>query len=345
MGMSRNKKIIFTLALMASGSFTAVMAVSDTVTLPYSLTDWMAKFKRADVVQAPSDNLQSAEKIALGKQLFFDPRMSGSGVISCASCHNPSLGWQDGMAKGRGHMGEPLGRHTPTILNTAWSEPLFWDGRAATLEEQAKGPIQADKEMHGSGDAVKAISSIQGYQWKFQKVFPGEGITLDTISKAIASYERTIVSQKAPFDQWIDGDETAISDEAKLGFVVFTDKGKCASCHAGWRLTDDGFHDIGINDDDLGRGKVMPGADFLNHAFKTPTLRNIAERAPYMHDGSVPTLEAVVDHYDHGFTARSSLSAEITPLHLTDAEKSELVAFMKTLSSVDDPVTAPVLPK
>jgi cytochrome c peroxidase len=340
------RKVMLSAAVVVlSGGFAAVVAASDTGSGAHSLSALMAKFKRDDTVQAPPDNPQSAEKIELGKALFFDPRMSGSGVISCASCHNPSLGWQDGMAKGRGHMGVELGRHTPTILNTAWSEPLFWDGRAATLEEQAKGPIQAEKEMNGSVDAVKAIAAIEGYQWKFQKVFPGEGITIDTIAKAIASYERTIISKDAPFDKWINGDEAAISDEAKLGFIVFNGKAKCATCHAGWRFTDDGFHDIGINDDDQGRGKIMPGADFLNHAFKTPTLRSIAQRAPYMHDGSIGTLEAVIDHYDHGFVQRSSLSAEMTPLNLTSSEKQQLVAFLKTLSSQDDPVTAPILPR
>jgi len=339
------KTIGFTALLIAAGSFIVFRATSETPTSRGALETLIIKYQR----QAPpveSENLPTADKIALGKQLFFDPRLSGSGVISCASCHNPSLGWQDGLAKGRGHMGGQLGRHTPTILNVAWGGPYFWDGRADTLEDQAKGPIQAEKEMNmGAGNAVKAVSAIKGYRDEFEKVFPGKSVSLDTMAMAIAAYERTVVSSDSPFDRWVKGDDDAISQDAKEGFIVFNGKGRCATCHQGWRFTDDGFHDVGVNDDDIGRGKIMPDAVFLNHAFKTPTLRNIAERPPYMHDGSLPTLDAVVDHYDHGFVQRPSLSDDVRPLHLTDEEKKSLVAFMQTLSSPDTPETVPVLPR
>ncbi len=304
-----------------------------------------AAYRRPTSIPAPAANPQTPAKIALGMALFFDPRLSGSGVIACSSCHNPSLGWQDGLAKGRGHMGAQLGRHTPTILNAAWTEPMFWDGRAKNAEEQAKGPIQAEKEMNmPAGDAVKAVAAIEGYRSQFEKVYPGEGITIDTIAKAIASYERTVVSGKAPFDKWIAGDPKAISADAKAGFVLFNGKAKCSVCHKGWRFTDDGFHDIGLKDEDLGRGGLTK-VDFLNHAFKTPTLRNIAERPPYMHDGSVATLEAVVEHYNGGFAHRATLDLAMVPLNLSDQEKKQLVAFMTTLTSADAPVTAPVLPR
>jgi cytochrome c peroxidase len=333
-------------AVLIGVGVVALDASSESPTSRRALETLIAKYQRQKDVPAAGDNPPSPEKIALGKQLFFDPRLSGSGVISCASCHNPALGWQDGLAKGRGHMGGELGRHTPTILNVAWGGPYFWDGRADTLEAQAKGPIQAEKEMNMSaGNAVKTVADIKGYRDSFARVFPNEGVTLDTMAKAIAAYERTVVSGDAPFDRWVSGDDHAISEEAKLGFIVFNGKGKCATCHQGWRFTDDGFHDIGINDEDPGRGKLVPGADFLNHAFKTPTLRNVAERAPYMHDGSLPTLDAVVDHYDHGFVQRSSLSSDVTPLHLTADEKRELVAFVRTLSSQDAPETIPQLPR
>jgi cytochrome c peroxidase len=283
--------------------------------------------------------------VALGRTLFFDPRLSGSGAISCATCHNPSLGWEDGLKRGIGHRGAELGRHTPTIIDVAWAEPLFWDGRAATLEEQAKGPIKSASEMNMPHDeAVKRVASISGYRAAFERAYPGEGVNIDTIAKAIASYERTIVSAKAPFDRWAEGDSQAISDSAKRGFVLFNGKAGCATCHSGWRFTDDGFHDIGLPSQDLGRAAIAPGIKVLEHAFKTPTLRNVDQRAPYMHDGSVATLEAVVDHYDHGFVARESLAPEMKPLKLTADEKADLIAFMRSLTSHDKPVELPTLP-
>lgn len=302
-------------------------------------------YRRPASIPAPADNPITQAKADLGKALFFDPRLSGSGAISCASCHNPSLGWEDGLAKGVGHKGTELGRHTPTILNTAWAEPLFWDGRATTLEEQAKGPLASSAEMNmPHADVVKAVAGIPGYRKAFAAAYPGEPIDIDTIAKAIATYERTVVSADAPFDRWAKGDQGAISESAKRGFVLFNTTAKCSTCHAGWRFTDDGFHDIGLAGDDMGRGKIMPGLTILERAFKTPTLRNIAERAPYMHDGSQATLEAVVDHYDKGFVQRASLSDSIKPLNLSAQDRADLVAFMRTLSSQDAPVSLPNLP-
>jgi len=311
-----------------------------------ALAKMFADYKRPAAIPAPKANATTPARVELGKALFFDPRISGSGAISCASCHNPSLGWQDGQARGVGDHGGRLGRHTPTILNTAWAEPLFWDGRAATLEDQAKGPMAAPGEMNmPHNNVVAAITSIPGYRSAFAEAYPGEPVTIDTVAKAIAAYERTVVSGEAPFDRWVSGDQTAISLSAKRGFVLFNTKGNCAACHSSWRFTDDGFHDIGLGDDDIGRAKIMAGAAFLEHAFKTPTLRNVADRPPYMHDGSIATLEAVVEHYDHGFVSRASLSDQIKPLKLTAQEKADLVAFMRTLSSKDAPVSFPILPR
>jgi cytochrome c peroxidase len=291
-------------------------------------------------------NPSTPEKIALGHMLFFDPRLSGSGVISCASCHNPALGWGDALPKGLGHMGGRLGRHTPTILNVAYGEPYFWDGRAKTLEDQAKGPLTSEKEMDMPAElAVARIKSIPGYVTAFRQAFPESDVSLDTIASALASYERTVVSNSAPFDRWVAGDESAMSAEAKRGFAVFNGKANCAVCHTGWRMTDDGFHDIGVNDADRGRAVIAPGIVQLEHAFKTPTLRNINQRAPYMHDGSLPTLEAVIDHYDHGFVERTSLDPQMHALHLSAGEKADLLAFLNTLTSTDDPAIVPVLPQ
>src|SRR5579859_5384237 len=303
-------------------------------------------FQRPSAVPAPKGNPITADKVALGRTLFFDPRLSGSGVISCATCHNPGLGWEDGLAKGLGHSGFQLGRHTPTILDVAFGEPFFWDGRAATLEDQAKGPLTSTKEMSMSvARALPLLSSIPGYVDAFSRAYPGQAISLDTIASAIASFERTVISNEAPFDRWVKGDDRAISDAALRGFVLFNGKANCAVCHSTWRMSDDGFHDIGLHDADLGRAAISPGIVQLERAFKTPTLRNINQRAPYMHDGSVPTLAAVIDHYDNGFEAHSSLDMNMHKLGLTQEEKSQLLAFLNTLTSADDPIPLTMLPQ
>lgn len=311
-----------------------------------SLAGMAAGYQRATSIPSPQDNPITSEKVDLGKKLFFDPRLSGSGAISCASCHNPSLGWQDGLPTAVGDRGGVLGRHTPTVLNIAWAEPLFWDGRVDTLEQQATGPILAEAEMAGSKEKVIAtISTVAEYRDGLAKLFPKNPYTIENVARLLAAYQRTIVSGEAPFDRWIKGDVNAVPDAVKRGFVVFNGKGNCASCHSSWRFTDDGFHDIGLPGSDIGRAKIMSTLPIFTYAFKTPTLRNIAERAPYMHDGSVKTLEAVVDHYDDGFIRRISLSDQVRPLHLTAREKADLVEFMKALTSKDDAVAVPVLPR
>jgi len=283
--------------------------------------------------------------VALGKSLFFDPRLSRSRFVSCASCHNPALSWADGNARATGDLMKTLGRRTPTILNLAWAEAMFWDGRAATLEDQALGPITAQAEMNLTLDTMVArLTAIPGYTKLFERAYPGEGVSGKTVAKAIAAFERTVISGVSPFDRWVAGDASAISDEAKQGFVVFNSKARCSQCHSGWRFTDDGFQDIGLPGMDRGRGGIINLAD-AEHAFKTPTLRDVERRAPYMHDGSVATLEQVVELYDKGGEVRRpSLSDDIRPLHLTAAEKHALVAFMRTLTGTERPMTLPVLP-
>jgi len=192
--------------------------------------------------------------------------------------------------------------------------------------------------------AVGRLRDIPGYRAAFARAYPGKPIDVDTMVGAIASYERTMVSGVAPFDKWVAGDANAVSDAAKRGFVLFNTKAHCAACHSGWRLTDDGFHDIGLPGADMGRSAIVPGLPILEHAFKTPTLRNVAERAPYMHDGSIGTLAAVIDHYDHGYVDRASLSPEMRRAPLSATEKSDLIAFLQTLTSRDAAVVAPSLP-
>ena len=311
-----------------------------------ALRSMQESFRRPTAVPEPKTNPTTAAKVNLGRNLFFDPRLSGSGAISCATCHNPGLGWGDGLAKGVGHMGTQLGRHTPTIINVAFGEPYFWDGRAPTLEEQAKGPLTSPKEMSMSVDiALPMLRSIPGYVDAFALAFPGQPISLETVASALASFERTVVSSDAPFDRWVKGDDHAISPEAVRGFVLFNGKANCAVCHSSWRMTDDGFHDIGLHDTDRGRAAIAPGIVQLERAFKTPTLRNINQRAPYMHDGSLRTLAAVIDHYNSGFETRPSLDTNIHPLGLTKQDKEDLLAFLDTLTSADDPVTIAALPR
>lgn len=313
---------------------------------PKTREEWKAKYQRPTSVPFPEDNQYSPAKELLGRTLFFDPRISGSGWISCASCHNPGLGWTDGLPKAVGNGMKVLGRHTPTILNSAWADFLFWDGRAQSLEEQALGPIYAQGEMGRSrGALIPTLESIRGYHALFENAFPGEPISDRTVAKAIATFERTVVSGKAPFDRWIEGDEHAISDTAKTGFDVFNGKAGCAKCHSEWNFTDNGFHDIGVKSDDIGRGKFVPIAD-ARFNFKTPSLRDITRRAPYMHDGSESSLEQVSDFYDRGGEAkRPSLSSDIQPLHLTADEKKALIAFLETLTGPAQTVAFPELPR
>jgi cytochrome c peroxidase len=301
-------------------------------------------YKRPDSIPFPKDNPYTPEKAALGKMLFFDTRLSRDKNLSCASCHNPSFGWEVPFAQAIGAGGKPLGRHAPTALNQAWSRNLFWDGRAPTLEAQAKGPIEAGVEMDlPMSVAVSRLKDVQGYVQAFGKAFPQEGLTQETILKAIATFERTLVTGDTPFDRWMRGDAKAVSPEVKRGFSLFNGKAACAACHSGWNFSDDKFHDIGLATQDTGRmGVTKAAAD--QHAFKTPSLREIAARAPYMHVGQVGTLEAVVAHYIAGGEKRPSLSPLMKPLQLTPQDVQDLVLFMRALSSPQATMAMPNLP-
>jgi len=340
--------ITFALALLCAAIATRQSAQAHGGDLPAAAYErFFAEYARPSETRFPAENAYSPAREALGKALFFDPRLSGSNWISCATCHNPALSWGDGLPRAIGHGMGTLGRRTPTILNLAWAEALFWDGRAGTLEEQALGPIAAAGEMNLPLDQLVAkLNAVDGYKPMFAAAYPGAGISKDTIAKAIATYERTAVSGVAPFDRWIAGQSDAISESAKRGFVVFNEQGRCSKCHSGWRFTDDSFHDIGVATADPGRGGILKDLPVMQSAFKTPTLRNADRRDPFMHNGSLSTLEAVVDLYDRGgLEQRPSLSPEIRPLHLSVGQKTDLVAFLKTLTSQDAPVVVPVLPR
>jgi cytochrome c peroxidase len=333
-------------AIAAAAATTCVVLAASPALAADDAAVLKAKYRRPADIPFPPDNPYTPEKAALGKALYFDPRLSGHQNMNCASCHNPSFGWEVPLKGAIGSQNTMLARNAPTVLNQAWgAKHYFWDGRAPTLEEQAKGPIQADVEMNlPLGEAVKRLKAIPEYKKWFDVAFPADGVTGDNIARAIATFERTVVSGLAPFDAWIDGDEKAISDAAKRGFVLFNGKAHCAECHTGWNFTDNKFHDIGLETDDPGRGKLVPNDKMMKHAFKTPSLRDITQRGPFMHNGSVPDLEAVMVHYVSGGVERGSRSPQMKPLDLSAEEIASLVEFMKTLTGTKQVVSLPVLP-
>lgn len=302
-------------------------------------------FKRPLTIPFPESAEYSPQLATLGKMLFFDPRLSGAKNMNCASCHNPSFGYEAPVPGSVGAQNTALGRNSPTILNMAWVSPNFWDGRAGSLEEQAQGPISAAAEMNGNFHKIVAdLGSVADYGAWFEEVFPGQGITQENILTAIATYERTVVSGWSPFDRWVDGDEKAVSESVKRGFDLFTGKAGCSNCHAGWNFTDNQFHDIGLATEDIGRAKLEPDNPLAMHAFKTPGLRNTAYRAPFMHNGSVATLEDVVLHYDGGGVPRPSRSPLMTPFELTDGERQDLIDFLRSLTAEQQESSLPTLP-
>lgn len=289
------------------------------------------------VVVDPPDNPRTPEKVALGRDLFNDPRLSGNGAQSCASCHQADRGFGDGQPLGRGADGRALVRHTPTLWNIGFAARLFSDGRAASLEEQALMPITNGAEMgRHPGTSIDPIQADPDYRRRFARAFPDAPETSElNVAKALAAYQRTLVSPDTPYDRWARGDAAALSPAARRGFQLFVGRGGCAQCHSGPNFTDGRFHDVGLPDADLGRGAIT-GKRAHDHAFRTPGLREVSRTAPYMHDGSLPSLEAVVDHYsDHVTPRRTAPPAR----RLSPAEKADLVAFLLTLSA-DEPTAA-----
>jgi cytochrome c peroxidase len=305
-------------------------------------------WRRPAAVPFTEGNEPTQARIDLGRALFFDTRLSGSEMLSCAWCHNPARGWSDGQPTAIGHGFKRLGRKTPTILNTAYNPLQMWDGRKTTLEDQALGPIESPGEMNLPLDKMVArLKTVAGYGPLFEAAYPGEGITDKTVAKAIASFERTVVSTRSPFDRWREGDEHAVNDAVKRGFKLFTGKANCSLCHQGFNFTDNGFHNIGVRtlsgDEDEGRF-ARRKVKVLKGAFKTPTLRDVELTAPYMHNGIYRTLDEVVDHYDRGGDVKDNLSPNMKPLGLSAGEKADLVAFMKSLTGPPLHVEVPALP-
>ncbi len=293
----------------------------------------------------PGTGAPSSGEIELGKQLYFEKRLSRDNTVSCASCHDPAQGWSNGARFATGIDGKVGGRSSPTIINAAYFPLQFWDGRADWLEGQALGPIQNPIEMNLTlPEALARLKAIPGYKKQFDTLYK-DGVTEKNLARAIASFERTVLSGGAPYDRYKAGDTKAMSEPAVRGMKLFFNQAHCSACHAGPNFSDGGFHNIGVGMDmknfDKGRFEVSKlGGD--TGAFKTPTLREIARTAPYMHDGSIKTLEEVVEFYDRGGIKNEWLDEEIYPLKLTKQQKSDLVVFLREgLSSPNYPLVLP----
>lgn len=308
---------------------------------------WRQAFARPDRTPEPAENPTSPEKVSLGAALFEDKRLSGSGDVSCSTCHQAELSFSDGVERHPGLDGQPLDRRTPPLWNMAWGLSWFWDGRAASLEGQAAGPIENKREMGGDlKRAIEALATDPLMRESFAAAFPEDpAVTRDNLTKALAAFERTLVSPETRFDRWVKGDDAALDKDEVAGLSLFVGKAGCVACHQGWRFTDEAFHDIGLAGDDKGRGPVI-GVKAADHAFKTPSLRERVWSAPYMHDGSLATFEDVVDHYTKGIVKRPTLSADLPrSIELSESERAQLVAFLNAISSDDPPRPASLPPK
>ncbi len=300
---------------------------------------------------APANNKPTKARIDLGKMLFFDPRLSSDGNLSCAGCHNPMFGWSDGLPTAKGIKSKVLGRASPSIVNSGFNTIQMWDGRKSTLEDQAMGPMESMDEMAMDLKALFAwLAATPGYKAAFDKAYPGEGIDHKTVSKALAAFERTLLSRDAPFDRWLRGDAKAMTAQQIRGFRLFSDVGKanCVACHQAPNFVDNGFHNIGLAshdapNPDMGRYVIKPVAS-MKGAFKTPTLRDIALTAPYFHDGSAKGLLETIEHYNLGGVSAKDRSPTIKPLNLSAAEVADIESFLRALTTPPKPFALPVLP-
>ena len=271
----------------------------------------------------PADNPPTPEKIRLGKELFFDEILSG-GRRSCSTCHKPELYFTDGFSRAWGLHDMELRRKTPTVLNIGWHESFFFDGRSPTLEKQAAEPIANPLEMNSNPDkAAERIAADPYYQGLFAEAFPGEPITFEQVGKAIAAYERTLIFANSPLDRYLQGDHSALNDAAKRGMELFTGKAGCVRCHNGPLLSDQQKHYTGVKEE---MGDNDPGTKY-----KTQSLRDVMRRYSYMHNGAMLTINDVLDHYVQGGSAPAGLTAEIEPIELSDEDRGDLIAFLKSL--------------
>ena len=329
------------------------------------------KLEPVKAVPVPPDNPQTAEKIELGKQLFFDRRLSGDGTMSCSTCHDPEKGYSDDLAISLSYPTTRNWRNSPTLINIGFQKFLFHDGRAHTLEEQALFPMMSAFEMNQNLDFVEEeIRSVPEYVEAFRKVFGGE-VTRERMTMALSAFQRSLVSVNAPLDRFLKGDKNALSPEARKGYDLFTGKGKCVDCHDGVDLADDRFYALNVpenieqekdprvaatrrfvakvsNYEDYRNLSEDPGRYLVTKdkkdwkAFRTPTLREIAKTGPYMHNGIFETLEQVIEFFDQG---GGKGNTALKPLHLAAGEKKALGAFLvEALSGEDIPFQYPKVP-
>jgi cytochrome c peroxidase len=325
--------------------------------LPFLLVVFAATAARADethqplaplptIVPAPEENPTTAKKVLLGRQFFFDPRLSGDNTMSCASCHLPEKSLVDGRPTAIGSAGKTLARNTPSLLNVGFLPRLFWDGRAASLEQQALGPIQSPDEMNQNLDDLEAeLNAIPGYVTQFADVF-GTPVSRDGIAKALAAFERSLVTGPSPLDRHLSGDKKALSPEAKRGLELFVGDAGCVRCHNGPLLSDGKLYRLGASNLDRGLGAVT-GEKADNYRFRTPSLRNVARTGPYMHDGSLKSLDDVVTFYFRGVATNGpyDLPLDIEPLrHLSFSDIIAVVAFLESLNGESPQIAAPSLP-
>ena len=301
-----------------------------------------------DVIPFPGGRPPSTAQVELGKALFSETRLSSTNAVSCATCHRADRGFADGQRFSVGVAGTPLKRHTPHLYNLAWNRTFFWDGRASSLEEQAVAPIRSPDEMGLPGDtAVARLRAIPSYAAVFGEVFPKSGVTMANIGRALAAYERTIVSKDSPADRYAAGDTSALPEAAARGRALFAGRAMCVTCHSGPNFTDGSYHNTGVMGADQGRAAFDRVGEFqmrpypffqMRQAFKTPGLRNVALTAPYQHDGSEATLAEVVGFYNRGGRDPGSYgkSLDIRPLNLTDGDVHDLVAFLEALTGTTD---------
>jgi cytochrome c peroxidase len=341
-----NPKIISALALVSTIVVVLVYHRGEPVrpVRPIGTPQTIATKLGLPPVPVPADNPGTVETITLGKRLYFDTSLSIDNSISCATCHDPGHGFAYAGDVSTGVGGKKGTRNSPTTINVAYYTTQFWDGRENTLEKQAEGPVQSPAEMaHSLAGVVARLTNDPRYVTAFERAYGAGPVTFEKVEKSIAAYERTVVVGNSPFDRWHFGaDQHAVDKMVKRGFEVFrrADKGNCASCHVIAQhyalFTDNEFHNIGVGvrsgaPTDLGRYEVTH-SDRDRGAFKTPSLRNIAETAPYMHDGSLDTLVQVIDFHAAGGNANPWLDSKIRKLHLTTREKADVVAFLKSLS-------------
>jgi cytochrome c peroxidase len=303
---------------------------------------------RYEAMSIPEDNQMSPEKVALGRQLFFDKRLSGDGTLSCYSCHVCENGLTDGRPTAIGAFQQPLTRSSPTLWNIGYHKEFYWDGRSGSLEAQALAAWKGGNMGANPDEIVAKLNAIEGYRTQFQQVF-GTDATPETVVKAIAAYERGIIGGDAAWDRYLAGDEAAVTEDAKRGWKIFDEKAKCTNCHSGVLFTDLQYHNVGIGMDkpnpDVGRFTVTKRPEDTG-AFKTPTLRDIAKSAPYFHDGRVATLEEAVDGMLGGGINNPHLDRKnLKKVTLTPEERKDLLAFLRALSTNCPPyISAPPLP-